>query len=482
MQKGFLSEKLTLNIPKKIFLLGALIGTTYSILFYFFLIGCRETWRFFSLLPYQESFVFLSDSEIVFFNFFSAFVSCLTGFGVANDFWWLNVRVPIRVRQSVIVDQKSLQLFFNHVFFKLATFFGIFCGSISLFEAFEFYPGYGFLFYMLMFVLFFHQWINARLFFRDRMLKYMLVVGLIELSLSLLLSFIPLRFNQRMNMVLLKQTPKYYCQYELPQSSIAYGVLRKSISFPLFIGFSKQQRDSTVLVAYSHKGINPMSIGNLSNWVSGNRASLDEMEYGQMATELSADKHVKMKDVRRVMFQLRKCDARMVYFMVNKLGVGLPFRLRPLCQEILKADTIYQIINIPCDTIKASQHENKVSIELTNNKVLYQNKPISGKLAYLMEADIQKFEGKLQLDVFMDDNSEYEAFVGLLENIQIAYHQVWQKNAKKIYGITLSPLDLAPNGYNLDLPQEVRSIRRQYPMNLFLWSDEEIEYFNLQPK
>jgi biopolymer transport protein ExbD len=308
----------------------------------------------------------------------------------------------------------------------------------------------------------------------------MLVAGLIELALSLFLSFIPVHFCQRVNEVLLRQTPRFYCSYELPDSRIAYRILRKSISFPLHIGFSKQQKDSTILVAYSNNRINPLRINNISKWVSENRASMDEMEYEQLTTELSIDKHAKMREVKRVMFQLRKSDARLIYFMVNKFGVGLPIRLRPICREILKADTSNQTINIPCSDVKSYRSKNTVVLEILNDKVFYQNEAIDNSVTDSIKSSIAKFKGDLQFDVFVDDTSQYKTFVYLLENIRLAYHQVWLNLAKERYGLTLSANDLAPNDYNLDLPEEIKEIKREYAINFFIWSDEEIEYFKLK--
>jgi len=480
MRKGIFTNKLTINIPKKAFLSGLFVGIIYAIVFYFFLVGCREAWRYLSGLSHGESFIFLSDREIVFYNFFFAFISCLTGFGIATDFWWRTVKVPNYIRLSIIVDQKGLQWFFNHLFFKLAIFFGIFCSGISLFESFQFYPAYRYLFYLLMFVLFFHQWMKARLFFGKKILRYMMIIGVIELSTSLALAFIPLEFSQRMNSVLLKRSPKYYCDYELPTSSIAYGILRKHISFPLYLGVSKQQIDSIILVSYWRDKMRPISMNEIASWISEKRETIYELEYDQMATELYVDKHMKMKEVKKVLMALRKSDARIVYLMANKYGVGLRWTLRPLCEEIHQRDTSYQIPNMPCSEFKALRNEKKVPLELSNNKTLYKNRLIDLEIVDSIKFNIEKFSGGISFEMYVDDESDYETFVRIYESIRVAYLQIWQEVAKAQFGLTLSQKDFDSNNFDSDFLDKIRKIKQEYPVNFIVWSDEEIEYFNLR--
>ncbi|MFM8913871.1 MAG: hypothetical protein ACKOE6_13295, partial [Flammeovirgaceae bacterium] len=61
-----------------------------------------------------------------------------------------------------------------------------------------------------------------------------------------------------------------------------------------------------------------------------------------------------------------------------------------------------------------------------------------------------------------------------------AYQEVWKEIARNEFGLTLSEEDLAPDGYYLDLAKEVTDIKKQYSINFYIWSDEEIKYFNLR--
>jgi len=189
---------------------------------------------------------------------------------------------------------------------------------------------------------------------------------------------------------------------------------------------------------------------------------------------------MKMKEVKKVLMALRKSDARIVYLMANKYGVGLRWTLRPLCEEIHQRDTSYQIPNMPCSEFKALRNEKTVPLELSNNKTLYKNRLIDLEIVDSIKFNIEKFSGGISFEMYVDDESDYETFVRIYESIRVAYLQIWQEVAKAQFGLTLSQKDFDSNNFDSDFLDKIRKIKQEYPVNFIVWSDEEIEYFNLR--
>jgi biopolymer transport protein ExbD len=479
MQKGVFTNKLILKIPKKVFLLGLFVGISYTISLYLFLVGCRETWRYLSLMADGETFIALSDEEVLFYNFFFAFVSALTGFTQASDFWKRSIIIDAYVRTSIEVDQKGFQWYFNYWFTKLGLFFGIFCSTIPLFESFNFYPDYQFLFIMILVVLFLNQWTKARLFFRRSVFKYMLFVGIIQISLSVVMAFAPMNYSRSLNQTLLKQSPKYHCDYQLPSSFIASNIPRKNITFPLYFGKGKSA-DSIVLVAHWHKRLNLLTWGDLEAWQNENKETLPEFEHDYMAILLSVDKSIKMRDVKILFMQLRQINARNLFLMTNGLGLGIPWHLRPLCQQVFSGNPEPDWPVFDCSENNPTTFENRIFLGLKKNSISFNGKTIGMELSDSLISNIKKFQGSQVFEIIVDNESNYESFFRLNEYIRKAYLETWQEIGKEKYNLSLTKNDFAPYPTNPEFAKLIREIKGDYPANLIVWSDEEVEYFGLQ--
>lgn len=223
-----------------------------------------------------------------------------------------------------------------------------------------------------------------------------------------------------------------------------------------------------------------MTVADLPEWVSENRAKLDEMEYGQMTTELYVDKGIKMKHVKMLFMSLRKMDARRLYLMTNKNGLGMPFGLRPLCEQIHQADSSYAPPNFDCSHIMENRNKNRFSLELINNQIFFEGQLIGQEILDSLKANIKKFNGDLALELFIDDNSNYERFILLYDYIRKVYMQIWLERSKKKFGLSLSVKDFVPENFDPELSKKINEVRFEYPVNLIAWSDEEIEYFKLK--
>lgn len=480
-RKDFHSQY-TFNLPKKILIIGVLIAVAYSSLFYSFLVCFRELFRVFAFMMGIEKLIILTQKEILFHNFFLAFIASLTGFAIGSEFLIRFLKLPRYMTYSVLVDQNGLQWTFNYWLVKLAVLFGLLSIGIPLLDFINFYDELFLIFVLAMIVLFFNQWTKARLFFKGKVTKLMITIGCIQIAFSLILSLLPIVDYEGLNLSLSKQTAEYYCKYELPSSTIAYGISRKHIAFPLYLGFSKSYPDSVTLASYWHGGIKLMTVADLPEWVSENRAKLDEMEYGQMTTELYVDKGIKMKHVKMLFMSLRKMDARRLYLMTNKNGLGMPFGLRPLCEQIHQADSSYAPPNFDCSHIMENRNKNRFSLELINNQIFFEGQLIGQEILDSLKANIKKFNGDLALELLIDDNSNYERFILLYDYIRKVYMQIWLERSRKKFGLSLSAKDFAPENFDPELSKKINDVRFEYPVNLVAWSDEEIEYFKLKPQ
>ncbi len=99
LKKNFLSPRISqLEISKRDFAIGILIGLLFSFGFYSFLVVGRELFRIMSI---QENFCpwIISSAQIHQYNLFSAFWAVLLGQSFSFNYWMTKpIKAPIRIR------------------------------------------------------------------------------------------------------------------------------------------------------------------------------------------------------------------------------------------------------------------------------------------------------------------------------------------------------------------------------------------------
>ena len=388
------------------------------------------------------------------------------------------------MKYSISVDHNGLQWNFNYWFVKFAVLFGLLSISLPLFDYINFYAEFYWIIILLMVVLFFNQWAKARLFFKSRVTKPMAVVGISQIGFSLLLAFTPIIDYNALNASLSKRTPEYYCDHKLPASNLAYRLQRRSLAFELYLGFSKHAKNSAVIVADGRDGFRTIVFEQVSHWILENRSRLEEMEQSNMKIELSIDKHMPMREVKKLFKALRQADARQLLLSTQGWHVGLPWVLLPVCEEISQIDTTSNFPqSAPISCTELLKKKNRPSIALQGGLILYNDSvKTNSEIISALVLDIERIRDESFFNVFVDDESTYETFIQLQEAIRKAYVQIWQKEVKEQFGLTLSPQDFTPFNFDPELNEKIRVVRWKYPMNLVFGSDEEVKYFNLQPK
>ncbi len=481
LKKGF-SKKFKFYSPRKFLIAGITIAIAYSSLFYLFLLCFREFFRVFAFMMAGQELTILTHRELLFYNFFLAFIASLTGFAVGFEFLVRFQKIPAHIKYSLLVNQSGVQWNFNYWFAKLAVLFGLLSISMPLFDHIDFYHEFYFLFPLLVIVLFLNQWTKARLFFKGKVRNFMITVGCCQFTFSLFMSLLPIIDYEGLNVSLSKLTADYYCDYELPSSNVAYGLQRRSVPFELYMGFSKEKKDSVILVSYWHDGIKPLRVDDISAWISNSRAQLAEIEHQNMIIELLIDKEMPMKEVKKVFNALRTADARRLHLSVRGRHIGLPWMLMPLCAEVNEIDTMLSFqSSSPISCAELLKRKSRTPIELSSNNMAYNDsvRDIS-EITNLIKSDIEKIRDSSFFEVLVDDESSYEAFLKLQEVFRTAYTEVWQKEAKKQFGLTLSAQDFRHFNFDPELNENIREVKWKYPMNLVFWSDQEIEYFHLR--
>jgi biopolymer transport protein ExbD len=364
----------------------------------------------------------------------------------------------------------------------MGLFFGILSSCIPLNESFQFYPDYWYLFVLLIIVLFLTQWMKARIFFKGKSFKWMAITGCVQLSFSLGLSQIPIIDSKEIDSAILKNTPGYYCSYELPNAAISFPTYRNSLTTNVYFGISKQNNDSLVLLG-GHRNPVLLNLASISNWITQEKELLVESEQDLLMIQLYADKHIKTKKIKELIKSLRLSRFRYIKLMTSpKERYGLPWFNRPFCEEIYPRDTSSQYPPSPsCYLSDVLKNLNKISVDLKENKFWIKGITVS-EFSFLIQAKSHiRQNGKNSFfEIFVDNESDYDHLIKIHELIRRAYAEIWQEEIKIKYSKIVSFEELDLRNYNPELEKAKLYVRGKYPLNYLQWSDEEVEFFKLK--
>ena len=380
MNKGFLT-RYHLKISTSHLLIALFVGLGYTILFFLFLTCCREVLGFLSALSEYDTRLILTDNELFFYNFFFAFISCMTGGAKAIEII-LQGNVPAYVRNSINTDQSGLLWFFNYWFSKMAILYSLFLPIVNLSDGLDFYRDYWPFFILVLIILFFSQWPKFRLYFRSEAKKWMRILGVTYVSLSLILASISLKYISGLNKVLAKNSVFFNYQIRTPRSEIGrtisinggYNHINLYLGKPL-----KPVKDTVILVGYDPAV--PLSIKDLKRYLSES-----QMDNAEQLINLSIDREVKMGQVIPILNSLRHSNARRLFFSTNAKDWGIISYLPPPC---IKEETEPPPMSIDCEIYSSVLNKKGFSkIKLFQSKAFFNNYEVSSRV--LFDSTVQK--------------------------------------------------------------------------------------------
>lgn len=226
MKKNFLHYNIkSLEISRFRFIVGLIIGLSYSFVFYLLQYVTREIFRLLSTTEYYEIWV-LTDAEVNFYNLFHAYISVIIGQSICFTYW---IEKPKRVFKkrsfkivSIINDQRSLNWFFLSWFSKLAILYGLIfgCTFYAGYHYFSLYPDYKYLLVLLIIVLFFQTWKTIRVLFKQQSIKWGIISVIAVSFISFGISRVNLIDYQSINNLLLQKSVFFNYKIDLPVTEI----------------------------------------------------------------------------------------------------------------------------------------------------------------------------------------------------------------------------------------------------------------------
>ncbi len=206
--------------------------------------------------------------------------------------------------------------YFIFVAFQLAVFYGLWFGQISQggFYVFSFYPGYNYIFILIIIVLFFQQWVTIRRIYKNTSFKW-LAVSLVSVSIfSFGLSKInPIDYN-KINQVFLKRNVFHNYLLQLPESDFYSFLERPSLCEEIYVAFPKESgKDSSPLIIIDNE---KTDIGEIADKVHHWQSARYEWEAKFIKVVLYVDKDVKVSFINILKKELVKAGVGKIAFNV----------------------------------------------------------------------------------------------------------------------------------------------------------------------
>jgi hypothetical protein len=195
------------------------MGLGYAILFFFFVVGMREMVRLSFYAFEQESKILLSNMEILFYNFFLAFVSCLIGGSKCLEFLVrANNKVKPHIRTSINTNQSGFLWFSIFWLSKIGAYLSFFLPIVNQGAYFNLID-YWYVFIAILIVLFYAQWNGFIHHFKNGM-KIRNRVGVFYILISALLSIFSFFLLSGINRVIQNNSVSFNYDIETPKSEI----------------------------------------------------------------------------------------------------------------------------------------------------------------------------------------------------------------------------------------------------------------------
>lgn len=446
------------------FWLGVFLGTSYAIIFFLFLILSREIMRLALVTPDQHAVIVLSLSELLFFNFFFAFVSCLMG---AQKFYEYSLysrssRSPLYIRNSIWTDYSGPIWYFLHIFGKLAIVWGIF-GSITSGHL-NFFEEYWWLFLLILVALFFNQTNKYRFFFASEARVWIPKLALFYVTASLFITLVTSPSSIHYNRLVNSYSIWSSIDIQTPTSTIDRLEARFGLVFNIYYGFKKNAEPNTEAIALGPKRF--VDSAELSQSLIKRKSSVAFFER-DFLINIKIDKRISFSKVSELLLQLRTVNTRKILFATNESTRGISLLLNPPCEELVRTDSIPVI---SCAELKEVTGSNLIKrVDISGQKIYLNGKEVSRQSLEGLALAIQRENPETIFVITADEKTSFGDFVSVLEMILKANLTLRDRAARQKFG-TPYLYDDCCQSWEIN-----EYMAKHHPLNIFIPSAAETE-------
>jgi hypothetical protein len=463
LEKGFLHQKIKLS--RSTFILGIIIGLTFSLTFYSLAYLFRELLRLLSTTENYDVWL-LSESEIKFYNLFYAFLSVTFGQSICFLFWLKQKRRALGrhryLRSYIAIDQSVLNLSFLLWFLKIAFLFATFFGldRSGGFYVFSFYPAYKYLFVLIIIVLFFNNWLTIRRIFKNRALKWMLISILCISGLSFLLSQINIVDYKAINKSLLENNIFEKYDLEVPTSDVYDNKLenRSLVNIIYLVKNPENENQQKATLIVENETIN---LDDLDLIVSAWRESCWDIDVPRMTYQLYIDKDLQMEAVNKLRLKLSSLAATRIAYAV--LPNDRKYDKRYYRNYIFQAripftGTFGDLPPPPPPQVELSKYKNIIKIEVPEDNIFFINGAFIDKknLTTILKQLLKESDNKI-VQIWTDKKIRFSSYFIALSNYKKAIRELRNEYSINTFHLNFENLDI-------ERKQQVKYI---YPFALY---------------
>lgn len=407
-----------------------------------------------------DAVIILSLPELLFFNFFLAFVSCLIG---AQKFFEYSLysrsRSALYIRNSIWTDHSGLIWYFLHIFGKLAIVW-VFFGSITS-SYLNFLEEYWWLFLLILLTLFFNQTNKYRLFFRNEARAWIPKIAVFYVSVSIILTLVTCPSSLYYNRLVNAYSIESVLDIRTPQSSVDRNEIARGLVFNIYYGFPKNGN-----AQFEAMAIGPRKFVDSTELSRQLIMKKQGVYFGQdILLNARIDKRIPFVNVNKLMYQLRALNLRKVFIATNEPSRGISFLLKPPCEELLKTDTIPVI---SCVEIKRLFEEDRAKrVEIHGPKIYVGGKHVSRQSFEDLARTILQSNPHTVFIITTDPRTTFGDFVGVLDAMFKANLALRDQAARSNFGVPYQYDDFYRSREIIEYMTE------HHPLNIFIPSAAE---------
>jgi biopolymer transport protein ExbD len=464
--------------PSKLYLFVAIaIGAGYALFFALFMIGFREAFILVTNKSTYGASNILTDSEIVFYNFFLGFMACLVGGSKIIEILLQaqqQPRIDTDIRNTVNTHQSGL-LWFSMFWLSKASMMFILVFPRTDTSAGFYLFDYWYFFLIGLFVLFYSQWNKFSVaFVNGRRIRNWF--GLIYLMFSIAISLFSFVLFSGGNRIIRDHSILYNYEIETPKSEVAKKLDYSDRVFSLYLGKPKRMDKDTLCLVGADSSV-AISIETAKESLYELKSCLD---CEPIVVQLVFSKKAKMSEVNNVFKMFQSNNQRKIFLSTNKNDIGLPLGLAPRCMEDVDTLSGYPYIWQDCKiTIPLVQELVRkkifVSVKLSNNTILFNEKKIDSHSLYdSMVQQYNEYDSLTGVLYTFDDESNYEKFIQVVDALFKA--NIYKKTE---FAATLGEKYSFQDTYEKNR-QLHNKVSHRYPLNIAFHS--EVEFLILKER
>ncbi len=437
IQAIFKRREPDINITPNNFIIGIILWVLFTITCYSFTYSLREVFRILTVNQYYDVFIF-SKEELIFYNFFFAFVAAIFGQSLCFSFWLdkpkaFFSRYNYR-KNAMIHDQRVLNSYFLHWFSKMALILATMLIGFGNLPKFKIFENYKYLLLFILLILFAQTWNHIRLNYKIKSFKWQFYSFVFICILSASLAFFnPINYQKNNEIIISKNV---FHQYNLQLPSFNYNCNTYYSPYyidKLYIAKNNNSKEPYTIIFKDKQ----TQIDSLSNVIDTSLSERYIFELLKIKVHLYIDKEVKMDFIKQVnsILQSRNLWNIGYSFLSDEKAHQYSFYRGDIIPFRLSTPNIIPPPNFVTDL-------NEIHIRYLNNKELLINKRTTSadKLQSTLYQNILKNPDYIMI-FHSDKQTNYNEYLQVLITAQKVIDQLRNEYAFNNHHKSIEDLD-----------------------------------------